>query len=140
MTTMYQARAMTAPEIHPEHEVYWSAATAGKLLIKKCNACGEYHYYPRAHCPRCISEDITWVEVAGTGTIYTYSVMRYGTPYTIAFVELDEGPRMMTNIVDCDFDTLYINQHVQVVFKATGDAGNNGQVVPCFTPIDKKYN
>ena len=83
-----------------------------------------------------MSDKTTWIEAKGTGSIYTYSVMRRGVPYAIAFVELDEGPKMMTNIVDCDLDNVYINQKVKVVFKQSGDQENPGSYIPCFTPIE----
>lgn len=135
MATLYEPRKMVIPETHPEHKEYWEAAEEGKLLIKQCNSCGEYHYYPRVLCPFCMSDKTIWKEAKGTGSIYTYSVIRKGVPYAIAFVTLDEGPRMMTNIVDCDLDALYIDQKVKVVFKQSGDQVNAGPFVPCFTPI-----
>lgn len=131
---MYEERVMTAPEVYPEHEAYWEAASNGELLIKHCASCGEHHYYPRVFCPHCHSEQVEWVKAAGTGRIYTYTVMRVGKPYAMAFVELDEGPRLMTNIVDCDFDTLHIGQQVQVVFKESGTVEAKGAFVACFTP------
>ncbi|WP_165452491.1 Zn-ribbon domain-containing OB-fold protein [Paenibacillus thalictri] len=131
---MYQPRTMTIPEIQPELKAYWDAAAEDKLLIKQCDDCGQYHYYPRLLCPFCMSEKTSWREAKGTGTIYTYSVMRREVPYAIAFVTLDEGPRMMTNIVDCDLDTLQIEQRVKVVFKPSGDQDQPGPSVPCFTP------
>jgi hypothetical protein len=74
-----------------------------------------------------------WRVGAGTGTIYSFSVMRrVKVPFALAYVELAEGPRMMTNIVDCDFDRLAIGQAVRLVFKPAED----GTSVPCFTPAD----
>ncbi|MFJ5771105.1 Zn-ribbon domain-containing OB-fold protein [Psychrobacillus sp. NPDC093180] len=136
MVTTYQSRTMAIPEIHPEHKEYWDAAAEGKLLIKHCDSCGDYHYYPRVLCPNCMSDNTTWIEAKGTGSIYTYSVMRRGVPYAIAFVELDEGPKMMTNIVDCDLDKVHIDQKVTVVFKQSGDLDNAGPFVACFTPVE----
>lgn len=138
MVALYESRKMAIPETHPEHKEYWKAAAEGKLLIKQCGSCGEYHYYPRVLCPYCMSDKTTWKEAKGTGSIYTYSVMRKGIPYAIAFVELDEGPRMMTNIVDCDLDTVHIDQRVKVVFKQSGDQDNTAPFVPCFTPIENE--
>jgi hypothetical protein len=134
MTTMDQAleRTYPKPSINMETEAYWAAAKAGKLVLKKCNACGKTHFYPRAICPLCTSSDTAWYDASGKGVIYSYSVMRRGaTPYAIAYVTLDEGVTMMTNIVDCDFDSLAIGQAVEVTFRATeGD-----QVLPVFRPI-----
>lgn len=138
MVTIYEPRKMAIPEMYPEHEAFWKSAEEGRLLINKCEDCGEFHYYPRFLCPFCHSDRTLWTEVSGTGKIYTYSIMRKGTPYAIAFVELDEGPRLMTNIVDCDLDEIHINQRVQVVFKQSGDSENPGAFVPCFSPIQDK--
>ena len=98
---------------------------------RECTACGERHHYPRAICPFCGSDKTEWTEASGRGTVYSYSVFRRAPiPYAIAYVTLAEGPTMMTNIVDCDLDTIRIGQAVQVVFKASED----GPPVPMFTP------
>jgi len=133
MATPYQERKMRDPAMNPGDEPYFQAAAEGKLLIKKCNACGEVHHYPRALCPFCFSEKVEWVQAKGTGEIYTYSVTRRGgpVPYCIAYLTLDEGPKMMTNIVDTDLDTIKIGQKVKVVFKKT----EGGASVPTFTPV-----
>ena len=135
MAAQYECRKLAIPEVQPEHKRYWEAASEGKLLIKQCSSCDEYHYYPREHCPLCKSDKTVWKEAKGTGSIYTYSVMRKGVPYAIAFVTLDEGPQMMTNIVDCNLDDIHINQRVKVIFKQSGDENNPGPFVPCFAPI-----
>ena len=123
-------RKMPAPEPNPETKAFWDAASQGKLLIKACRACDEVHYYPRALCPFCGSDQTEWREAAGTGTLYSYSVMRRAqTPYAIAYVTLDEGVSMMTNLVDCDFDRLQIGQRMKVVFTPT----EGGPPVPTFT-------
>ena len=123
---------MRDPQMNPGDEPYFQAAAEGKLLLKKCNQCGEHHHYPRAMCPFCWSDKVEWVQAKGTGEIYTYTVTRRGgpVPYCIAYVQLDEGPRMMTNIVDTDLDTIKIGQRVKVSFKKT----EGGQTVPCFAP------
>ena len=125
-------REYLAPSINMETEEFWAAAKDGKLLLKKCNACGKTHYYPRAICPSCLSGDTEWYEASGKGTIYTYSVMRRAKiPYVIAYVTLAEGVTMMTNIVECDFDALEIGQEVEVTFRVTeGD-----QALPVFRPL-----
>jgi uncharacterized OB-fold protein len=126
------ARTIPAPHVSPETKPFFDAAAQGRLSIKKCSACGQPHHYPRALCPFCGSERTEWVPASGRGTIYSYSVMRrVPTPYAIAYVTLDEGVTMMTNIVDCDLDTLRIGQQVQVTFKPT----DGGPPVPMFTPV-----
>src|SRR5271156_1086453 len=97
-------RKLAAPQPNPETQPYWDAAANGKLLVKKCLACGRPHHYPRSICPHCFSDRTEWTTASGKGTIYSYSVMRRAeVPYVIAYVTLDEGTTMMTNIVDCDF-------------------------------------
>ena len=124
-------RKITAPAVNPETAHFWDAAAQGKLLYKKCGACGEPHFYPRTYCPFCFSNNTEWQEASGRGTVYTYSVMRRApVPYCIAYVELAEGPRMMTNIVDCDLNSIKIGQAVKLVFKPS----EGGPPVPMFTP------
>jgi uncharacterized protein len=132
MSTTAKERKISGPYPNPETTAYWEATAKGKLLIKKCEACGQVHFYPRALCPFCFSDRTVWQEASGRGTIYSFSVVRRGAPvpYTIAYVTLAEGPAMMTNIVDCDFDTIRIGQPVRVVFKTA----DNGHQVPMFTP------
>ncbi|HEX2888534.1 Zn-ribbon domain-containing OB-fold protein [Vineibacter terrae] len=124
-------RKLPAPAVSPETKDYWDAAAQGKLLVRKCTACGEAHHYPRTICPFCFSDKTEWITASGKGTIYSYSVMRRApVPYVMAYVTLAEGPSMMTNIVDCDFDQLRIGQAVTVVFKPT----DGGAPLPMFTP------
>jgi len=132
MALQYQDRKVAAPTPNAENQPFFDAATQGRLLIKKCNACGEVHYFPRALCPHCGSDRTEWLEAAGTGTIYTFSLgYRVGpTPLMIAYVTLDEGVSMMTNIVDCDLEAVRIGQKVRVVFKPT----DGGPPVPMFKP------
>jgi uncharacterized OB-fold protein len=129
--TSAQQRKITPPAINPETQAFWDAASQGKLLIKKCASCGEVHFYPRNICPFCFSDKTEWQETSGNGTIYTYSVMRRApVPYAIAYVELAEGPRIMTNIVDCDLDAIKVGQAVRLVFKPS----DGGPPVPMFAP------
>ena len=132
MATPYQERKVRDPAVNPGDQEYFDAAAEGKLMLKKCGECNEVHHYPRALCPFCFSDKVSWVQAKGTGEIYTYSVTRRGgpVPYCIAYVTLDEGVRMMTNIVDTDLDTIKIGQKVKVVFKKS----ENGTSVPMFTP------
>ena len=128
---MIMDRKIHDPHANPETTAYWAAARDGKLVIRRCSACGEVHYYPRALCPFCFSDATAWLECSGRGTIYSFSVLRRApVPYALAYVTLAEGPTMMTNIVDCDLDAIRIGQPVRLVFKPS----ENGQPVPMFTP------
>jgi hypothetical protein len=124
-------RKFPAPVPNPETKPFWEAADEGRLLLKRCRSCGDVHYYPRAYCPFCGSGETEWQPASGGGTIYSYSVMRRAeVPYAIAYVALDEGVTMMTNLVDCDLDAIRIGQRVRLVFKPT----EGGPPVPTFTP------
>ena len=127
---MSAERKIMSPSPNVETQPYWDAANAGRLMLKKCNSCGELHFYPRALCPFCYGET-EWVEAQGTGEIYSFSVMqRADPPYAIAWVKLDEGPAIMTNIVGCDFGAIRIGMKV----KATFVLSESGQKVQMFTP------
>ncbi|MBY4599958.1 OB-fold domain-containing protein [Ottowia caeni] len=132
MSTPYQDRPITAPTVYPDNQPLWNAANEGKLLVKHCKACNQPHWYPRPLCPFCGSTDTEFRDAAGTGIIYTLSVTRKAgpIPYAIAYVTLDEGVTMLTNIVDCDLDSVRIGDKVRVVFKPS----QGGPAVPMFTP------
>jgi uncharacterized OB-fold protein len=125
-------RKIPAPEIDPETKPYWDAAAEGRLLIKRCDACGAAHHYPRSLCPFCFSDRTRFEEASGKGRIYTFSVMRRSPtgPFAIGYVTLAEGPAMLTNFVGCDFDALAIGQPVRVTFRTA----EGGAAVPMFTP------
>jgi uncharacterized protein len=127
----------SAPTISPETADYWAATAEGRLLLKRCDACGHVIWYPRAICPDYHSTDTSWFEASGRGEVYSFTVNRRGdgpwkeaAPFVLAYVELDEGPRVMTNIVDCDVDTLRIGQPVEVAFADTGE----GNAIVRFRP------
>jgi uncharacterized OB-fold protein len=131
MTTPQQDRPLAAPIIDAATEPYFTAAKQGVLKLRRCTACQKPHFYPRALCPFCLG-DTEWIDAKGTGEIYSVSVTRRAgpIPYAIAYVKLDEGVTMLTNIVDCDLDALRIGQRVKVCFKpAEGEAA-----IPMFTP------
>jgi hypothetical protein len=112
-----------------ETQPFWDAAKEQRLLIKHCNACGAYHFYPRPFCPTCWSDDVEWVEASGRATLYTWSVVHRNDlppfpdriPYVAAIAELEEGPRMMTNVVDCEFDALEIGMPLVAVYYPTSE-------------------
>jgi uncharacterized protein len=119
------------PVINLETERYWAAAKEGVLMLKRCRSCGQSHFYPRAICPRCLSDDTEWHAASGKGTIYTYSIMRRAAvPYAIAYVTLDEGLTMMTNIVDCDLNAVRVGQAVEATFRNS----EGGHAIPVFKP------
>lgn len=135
MSTIFQDRTLPAPIVDAVTADFWRAAAEGQLLIKQCASCGKSHWYPRTLCPYCFSDEVTWQSCSGHGTIYSVSVTRRAgpTPYAIAYVCLDEGITMLTNIVDCDLDSLRIGDPVKLCFKPA----ENGHPIPMFTPVNK---
>jgi uncharacterized OB-fold protein len=116
----------------PESRHYWEGVARGVLLLPRCRACGKAHFYPRSFCPHCFSDMLDTFEASGRGTIYTFSVMRRANPpYCIAYVRLEEGPILLSRIVDAPFDTIRCDQPVRLVFRKTAE----GDAVPAFAPV-----
>lgn len=132
MATPYQDRKLPAPVAYPENQPFWDAAARGELLVPHCATCGPY-WYPRPYCPHCGSEHTELRRSAGTGVVYSLSITRRAGPiaYAIAYVTLDEGVTIMTNLADCDLDSVKIGDRVSVVFKPT----DGGPPVPMFKPV-----
>ena len=127
-----------APKPTPETAPYWEAANRGELQIQQCNVCSRHYFYPRTACPHCGSTDVTWVTVSGRGRLHTYLInhrpapgFEDAAPYAIAVVELEEGPRMMANIVGVSNtpEELELDMSLEVRFEPRGE-----QMVPVFTP------
>lgn len=127
MATQAFDRIPQAPAESPDNKVYFDGARAGKLIIGKCLDTGKLFHYPRHVSPFTLSNNVEFVEAKGTGVIYSYSVARGKEPFCVAYVTLDEGPVMLTNIVECDLDSIRIGQKVKVKFKET-----EGAPVPMF--------
>ena len=128
---MSQSPHFKNPTIDAESEYFWQGASERKFRLKTCNDCQKPHYHPRSHCPFCFSSNTQWIEAKGTGVVYSFSTMRrVETPYTIAYVELDEGPKILTNIVNAEPDKLQIGHAVKLTFLPS----ENGQLIPVFEP------
>lgn len=128
------------PQVTPETRPYWEGAAEGKLLLRACNDCGLVFHYPRTLCPDCFSENVEWTEADGTGEVYSYSVTPVvgnwpedKLPLVVAYVELDEGPRMMTNVVDCEPEDVTVGGRVEVRFVET----ETDIAIPVFTPVEE---
>ena len=112
---------------------FWDAAARHELTIQRCRACGAHQFYPRPFCLACDSADLVWVSAAGTGTVYAMTTVHlqvspeFEPPYVVAIVQLDEGPRLMTNIVE---GGCRIGDRVQVTWRARADA----PPLPVFRP------
>jgi uncharacterized protein len=126
------------PAADDDTRPYWDAARAGRLLVKRCADCGAAHFYPRPFCPRCWSSAVSWEEASGRAVLYTWSVVHNNDlppfsdrlPYVAAVVDLAEGPRLMTNIVDCDEDQLRVGMPLQVAYREIAEH----VTIPVFVP------
>lgn len=126
----------------PDTQHFWEGARAGELRYQVCDACQKVNFYPTAHCQSCGSPDLSWKASRGEGTVYTYSVVRQNRipgfvelgAYAVAYVDLDEGFRMLTNIVGVGDPTkeVRIGQRVRVEFEPQ-DSGE--YPIPVFRPI-----
>jgi uncharacterized OB-fold protein len=112
------------PHIDEESRPLWEAAQRHELYIQKCRDCGDLRFHPRTLCTNCLSSRTEWVRCKGTGKIYTFTVtnqnqaagFRDELPYVMAWVEVDEGLKMLTNIVDCPAEQVKIGMPVEAVF------------------------
>jgi len=128
------------PRPAPESAPFWDAARKHHLEIQRCKACGQFWFPPSQSCPHCLAADFAWTPVAGTGKVFSFvtyhRVYHPGfakdVPYVVALVELDEGPRLLTNIVGVPPDKVACDMPVKVVF----DDFEDGVSVPKFTPLD----
>jgi hypothetical protein len=128
------------PETQPWSVKFWEGTKQGKLLIQVCNDCKSKIFYPRKFCPECWSGNLGWMEASGKAKILSFSTA-YGMvepkftdelPYTIAYVDLDEGIRMMTRIVECKPEEIKFDMPVEVVYHE-----REGFFLPYFRPVKK---
>jgi uncharacterized protein len=103
---------------------FWEGARQHKLLLKKCARCGHIDHPPYLFCTECMAEEHEWIPASGKGTLYSYAVNTFGVPfpfwddmpYVLAIIDLDEGPRVISNIVECDLERLENQMKLEVVF------------------------
>jgi len=117
--------AKPLPHLDEENRPFWEALQRHELYVQKCRDCGDLRYHPRALCTNCLSSRTEWLRSKGLGKIYTFTVtnqnqapgFRESLPYVMAWVELDEGLKMLTNIVDCPPQQVRIGMPVEAVFE-----------------------
>jgi uncharacterized OB-fold protein len=117
--------AKPLPRVDEESKGFWEACARHELYLQRCGGCGRVRYYPRALCPSCLCDVIEWVRCTGRGSVYTFTVtyqnqapgFRDELPYVMAYVELEEGVRLLTNLVGCAPDAVRIGMAVEVVFE-----------------------
>lgn len=120
-------RPLPAPT--PETQEFWDGCLAGELRLQKCDACAHTYFPPRAFCPACSGRKVTTFKASGKASLYSYVINHrprpdFGTePHSIAVVTLAEGPRMMTNVIDCPQtpDALQLDMPLEVTFEKVND-------------------
>ena len=120
------AASKPLPKPTPDTQPFWDAIKRHQLLLPKCKACGQLHYFPRPFCPHCFSWDLEWVRCSGKGKLYSYVInhrpapgFEEEAPYVIAVVELDEGPRMLSNLIDIEPtpEAIQVDMPVEILFQ-----------------------
>jgi len=127
------------PQPTPVSQRFWDALRAERVDLQRCDDCGRWVYYPRSRCPTCLSDRLTWTTVEGLGTVYTFTVAEQATappfadevPQLLAVVELTEGVRVSTTLVDVDPARVSVGMPVAPVF----DHGDDGLTLLRFRPV-----
>ena len=130
---------LPVPVANADSQPYWAAARERRLVIRQCKACSQLHFMPRHLCPHCWSDQLEWVDAKGTGSVHSFTIIHRASdpafaalvPYAVVLVDLDEGPRMMSNILGPDALIVKIGDRVQVTFEDRGD----GAMLPQFTRV-----
>ena len=112
------------PEVHGDTAPFWGGCRQHEFRLQRCRSCGSYQHYPRPFCGECYHTDLEWAVSSGKGTVWTYTItyqhgaphFRWRLPFVLAYVELEEGVKVMSNIVDTPPDSVYIGMPVQVTF------------------------
>lgn len=131
------------PTITTEAKPFWDAAAQQKLIIQRCNECRAWVWTPRPSCNECGSEKVEWKPMSGNGEVYSFTVIRQvvgraaskafepDIPYVIAWVDLDEGPRLISNIIDCPVENVKLGMKVSVQFEKASEK----VWLPKFKPV-----
>lgn len=124
----------------PEAKPYWDGLKEEKLMLPKCDDCGKAFFYPRIACPHCHSRNVGWTQASGKGKLYSFEIayrslnpaFKIEPPYVLAMIELEEGPRMMSNLINIEAtpEALKIDMPVEVVFEKQ----NDDVTIPLFQP------
>ncbi len=123
MSTEYK-KPLPVPENPEPTKPFWEAAKRHELVMPRCKRCGDLFWYPREQCPICFSQDLDWVPVSGKGRVYAYTIVYQAAhpefqkeaPYVLAAIDLDEGTRIISNVIECPVEEVKVDMPVTVVF------------------------
>lgn len=122
--------------LNPVSRPFWEGCEQGALRLQRCQSCGRHWFYPRACCPHCLASQYDWVTASGQGSVYSFTVIRRGSspaftpPYVLALVELQEGVRLLSQIVECSPEAVSVGMPVRTTFGSSP----LGLTVPLFRP------
>ncbi len=127
------------PVITPVEKGYFDGARDGRLLLQRCTECSHVWFPPSSLCPRCLSAALVWEPMSGAGSVWSFIVMHRSyfrafdadIPYNVALIELDEGPLMISNLVDCDIAKVKCGTRVKAMFRPVTD----DVTLPFFTTV-----
>jgi uncharacterized OB-fold protein len=132
------------PQPNPDTKPFWDACRQHELRFQKCPGCAHVRWPASIICPSCYSRETEWIKASGKGTVYTYIVYHQAfhpafeeeLPYVTAIIELDEGPHFLSNIVDCDPESVYCDMPVELVWEDV----DQGFSLPKFKPVSVSLN
>ncbi len=132
--------AKPLPEVSDLTRPFWDAVQKSELHLQRCTVCSAWIYYPSEWCTACYATDLEWLPCSGRGVVWSYSIVHQApyaafegdVPYVLATVRLEEGPQMMTNIVNCSLEAVAVGMAVRLTVEVRGD----GFKVPQFEPHD----
>lgn len=130
--------AKPTPAPNADTRPFWDACNEERLIVQTCKACGHVQFYPRALCVKCEGRDLDWRDAKPTGKVHTFTIVHRAptlafkaeAPYVLALIDLDDGFRMMMNIVNCEPETITIDMPVRIVFE-----DRDGQRLPQAEPV-----
>jgi len=129
----------TQPVSNALSQPFFEGCRAGELRVQRCDSCAQLQFYPRIACTACDARTLRWVATSGTGTVASFTVVEraissaYEAPYVVALIDLDEGPRLMSQLIDFEPDQIRVGAVVQVTFRAWSDDVQ----MPVFQPSDQ---
>jgi uncharacterized OB-fold protein len=123
-------------------EIYWQKLATGKLWLQYCPSCQKFIFYPRSLCPYCLEPELEWKTVSGQGKVYSYTIVYVSAlpefqeeiPYIYAVIELAEGVKMPSNLVDCPLDKVHVDLPVELTFIT-----RDGKTLPVFKPREAAF-
>jgi len=137
---MSEPTTKPVPRVTADSAEFWRFCAEGRLMLRSCADCGNIFFYPRILCPACMSSNLIWTQASGAGTVHAVTIVhrapgeafRADVPYTVALIDLAEGPRLMSNIVHYPPSDVHIGMAVRLVFEPRAE----GIVIPQFTPVE----